>query len=74
MKNARTDPDLPSEVNFSKGVRGMHFVPADAKVFMPTSIEQSVWKYYADQASKKGVELSDLLTEVLKKDIESAER
>jgi hypothetical protein len=37
---------------------------------MPTSIEKSVWEYFSGKAEERGVELSDLLTEVLKRDIE----
>jgi len=29
------DDDLPSEIDFSKGVRGLHYIPPDAKVFLP---------------------------------------
>jgi hypothetical protein len=37
---------------------------------MPTAIERSVWEYFSGKAEQKGVNLSDLLTEVLKRDIE----
>jgi hypothetical protein len=59
-----------SEVDFSKGVRGLHYIPPSAKVFLPTSIERSVWQYFSKKAEQKGVDLSDLLTDVLKRDIE----
>lgn len=65
------DPDFPSEIDFGKGVRGLHHVPANARVFLPASIEKSVWKYFADQAEQRGIELSELLTEVLQRDIET---
>lgn len=61
---------MPTEVDFSKGVRGLHHIPPEAKVFMPTSIERSVWLYYSLIAQEKGVDLCDLLTDVLKRDIE----
>lgn len=67
------DPDLPSEIDFGKGVRGLHYVPANARVFLPAAIEKSVWKYFADQAEQRGIELSELLTEVLQRDIEANE-
>lgn len=35
---------IPAEVDFSKGVRGLHHIPRDAKVFLPASIERSVWQ------------------------------
>ena len=64
------DDDMPAEIDFSKGVRGLHHVPPDAKVLMPASIERSVWEYFSSKAEQKGVDLSELLTEVLKRGIE----
>ena len=64
------DDSMPTEVDFSKGVRGLHHIPPSAKVFLPASIERSVWQYFSVRAQKKGVDLSDLLTDVLKRDIE----
>lgn len=64
------DNDMPPEIDFSKGVRGLHHIPPGAKVLMPASIERSVWEYFSGKAEQRGVDLSDLLTEVLKRDIE----
>ena len=64
------DDDMPAEVDFSKGVRGLHHIPPGAKVFLPASIERSVWQYFSKKAEEKGVDLSELLTDVLKRDIE----
>ncbi|MCZ2150970.1 MAG: hypothetical protein LC126_24750 [Bryobacterales bacterium] len=69
MKNA-DDNDMPPGIDFSKGVRGLHHIPPGAKVLMPVSIERGVWEYFSDKAGQRGVELSDLVTEVLKRDIE----
>ena len=62
--------DMPAEIDFTKGVRGLHHIPPDAKVLMPAAIERSVWEYFSGKAEQKGVDLSELLTEVLKRDIE----
>ncbi len=62
--------DIPDEIDFSKGVRGLHHIPASASVFMPASIEKDGWEYFAGKAEQRGIELSALLTEVLKRDIE----
>ena len=71
MKNRPVeDNDMPAEINFSKGVRGLHHIPPGAKVLMPVSIERSVWEYFSGKAEQRGVNLSELLTEVLKRDIE----
>ncbi|MGA2077099.1 MAG: hypothetical protein ABSH52_26715 [Terriglobia bacterium] len=64
------DEMMPAEIDFSKGVRGLHRIPSGARVFLPTSIERSVWEYFSAKAEQKGVELSELLSDVLKRDIE----
>ena len=64
------DGEIPVESDFSQRVRGLHNIPENAKVFMPASIEKSVWEYFSIKAEQRGVELSDLLTEVLRRDIE----
>jgi hypothetical protein len=66
----RNGDEMPAEIDFTKGVRGLHHIPSDAKVFMPISIEQKVWEYFAGKAEQKGVGLSELVTEVLRRDIE----
>ncbi len=66
----RDEMDMPAEIDFSKGVRGLHHIPAGAKVLMPASIERSVWEYFSGKAEQRGMQLSELLTEVLKRDIE----
>ena len=64
------DHDMPAEVDFSQGVRGLHHIPPGAKVLMPVSIERGVWEYFSGKAEQHGVDLSELVTEVLKRDIE----
>jgi hypothetical protein len=61
---------MPREIDFSKGHRGLHHIPPGSKVFMPVSIERSVWEYFSDRAGQRGIEMSVLVTEVLKRDIE----
>ena len=64
------DNDMPAEIDFSKGVRGLHHIPAGARVLIPVSIERGVWEYFAGKAEQRGVDVSDLVTEVLKRDIQ----
>jgi hypothetical protein len=59
-----------TEIDFNRGVRGLHHIPAGSKVYLPASIERSVWEYFSGKAEQKGVDLSDLLSDVLKRDIE----
>ena len=71
MSNRPIDDDaMTAEIDFSKGVRGLHHIPPGAKVLMPVSIERGVWEYFSGKAEQRGVELSELVTEVLKRDIE----
>jgi len=55
------------------GVLGLHYIPAGAKVFLSASIERSVWEYFSGKAEQKGIDLAELLTDVLKRDIEISE-
>ena len=70
MSEQPIEHDMPDEIDFSKGTRGLHHIPANAKVFLPASIERSVWEYFSAKAQQKGVGLSELLTDVLRRDIE----
>ena len=73
MTNNPIDEDMPEEIDFSKAVRGLHHIPAEAVVFLPASIERSVWEYFSDKAAQTGVSLSHFLSDVLKRDIEICE-
>lgn len=70
MTNEPVDEAMPAEIDFGKAARGRHHIPAEATVFLPASIERSVWEYFSDKAERKGVGLGQLLTDVLKRDIE----
>lgn len=70
MTNETVDENMPSEIDFGKATRGQHHIPAQAKVFLPALIEKSVWEYFSDKAERKGIGLSQLLSDVLKRDIE----
>ena len=70
MNNQPIENDMPAEIDFSKAVRGAHHIPPGERILMPASIEKNVWEYFADKAQQRGVELSTLLTEVLRRDIE----
>lgn len=70
MNEPTQDDDMPPEIDFSKGVRGLHHIPPEATVFVPASIERGVGEYFSGKAEQRGIELSELLNEVLKRDIE----
>jgi hypothetical protein len=71
MRKRRQDNNaLPPEIDFGGAACGKHHIPPAAKVFLPASIERGVWEYFSDKAREKGVDLSEVLTDVLKRDIE----
>lgn len=61
--------DLPDEVDFSKGVRGKFYRP-NTKLNLPVYLDESVQQFLAAIAVKKGVQISDIANDLLKKDIE----
>lgn len=71
MSDHSIEPEeMPANIDFSGGRRGLHSIPAGAKVFLPLAIERAVWEYFSEKATQRGVHLADLLSDVLKRDIE----
>jgi hypothetical protein len=66
------DDDMPAEIDFSGGKRGQ-FYQTGAQLQLPVYLERQVQDRLAALASAKGVELSTLINELLKKDIELIE-
>jgi hypothetical protein len=64
------DDDMPAEIDFREGLRHLHQIPSDARIFVPISVELGVWEYFSGKAEQKGVQLPDLLSEVPRRDIE----
>jgi hypothetical protein len=62
------DDDIPTEIDFSGATRGK-FHRAGARINLPVYLDRDVQAYLADLAAKKGVPLSDLANDLLKKDI-----
>lgn len=62
------DDDMPAEIDFSKGVRGK-FYSANARLNLPVYLDDEVQAFLSALASKKGVEMSDIANDLLKKDI-----
>lgn len=67
------DNQMPREIDFRKATRGLHHIPREANVSLPASIERSIWEYFSEKAEKKGVGVSELLNDVLRRDIEIIE-
>lgn len=66
--HTQDDDDMPAEIDFSNGVRGK-FYHADAKLNLPVYLDADVQAYLSAIASKKGVQLSDLANDLLKREI-----
>lgn len=62
--------EMPANIDFSGGLRGLHAIPPGARVFLPVAIERTVWEYFSGKAAQKGVDLAELVSDVLKRDIE----
>ncbi len=63
---------MKSEYDFSKGRRGKFYRP-DAVCRFPVYLDEAVQSYLAAKADSKGVDLSALVNELLKKEIEIIE-
>jgi hypothetical protein len=64
----KDDDDLPPEIDFAGGTRGK-FYRQNAKLNLPVYLEADVQEYLAALAARKGIALSDLANDLLKKDI-----
>ena len=60
--------DMPAEIDFSGGTRSKFYRPA-AKLNLPVYLEADVQAYLSKIAVKKGVQLSELANDLLKKEI-----
>jgi hypothetical protein len=59
---------MKSEYDFSKGERGK-FYSADAEFELPIYLEGDVMAYLSERADAKGMEVEQLVNEVLRRDI-----
>jgi len=64
--------DMPGEIDFSKGVRG-RFFKAGAALSLPVYLDAEVQAYLAERAKARGVEVAQLVNDLLRKDIELIE-
>ncbi len=63
---------MKQRYDFSKGERGKFYKP-NAVFRLPVYLDEKVERYLTAKADAKGVELSELVNELLKKDIELIE-
>lgn len=62
------DDDMPAEIDFSGGSRGKFYRPG-ARLNLPVYLDLDVQAYLAAIAANKGVPLSELANDLLKKEI-----
>ncbi len=72
IDKTRHDPDMPAEIDFSQGVRGKFF-RKDARLRLPLYLDDPLQQRLAALADAKGVELSALVNDLLRKDLELIE-
>ncbi|MEQ1888938.1 MAG: hypothetical protein ABL951_07140 [Alphaproteobacteria bacterium] len=63
---------MKDRYDFSKGSRGKFYRP-DAVFRLPIYLDENVEKYLAAKADAKGVELSDLVNDLLQREIDIIE-
>lgn len=69
---ANRNDEMPAEIDFSKGTRGK-FAKPGATLELPVYLDPDVQAYLAARAEARGVDLNQLVNEILKKDIELIE-
>ncbi|MCP4041491.1 MAG: hypothetical protein GY731_05965 [Gammaproteobacteria bacterium] len=63
---------MKQEYNFSKGEQGK-FYHENAKLNLPVYLDEEVQSYLQERAGSKGVEITQLVNEMLKQDIKLIE-
>lgn len=66
------DDEMPAEIDFSGGVRGKFYRP-NLHLRLPIYLDDDTQRYLADRAQAKGLDVSALVNQLLKKDIELIE-
>ncbi|SDW63184.1 hypothetical protein [Nitrosomonas communis] len=63
---------MKDEYDFSKGVRGKFYRP-NAKSNLPIYLDEDVFDYLSSKAKAKGIEVNDMVNDILRKDIDLIE-
>lgn len=66
------DDPLDHEIDFSKGVRGKFYRPG-MRIDIPVYLEQTVLDSLTEIAERKGVQLNDLVNDLLRRELAIAE-
>ncbi len=65
--------EMPGEIDFRRGTRGLHYIPAEKRVLLPISVDKEVWDLLAAQATASGVTLSEFVTAILQREIRASQ-
>ena len=68
MTTISNSDDMPSEIDFTDGTRGKFYHP-EATLNLPIYLEADVLSYLAEVAAKKGLPVSELANDLLKREI-----
>ena len=66
---SQDDNDMPAEIDFANGVRGKFF-RSGSRLRMPIYLDDATQSYLTDRALAKGIDMTVLVNQLLKKDIE----
>jgi hypothetical protein len=69
---ATPNDDMPAEIDFSKGTRGKFFRP-NARMSLPVYLDADVQNYLSASAKARGIDVDQLVNDLLKQDIERLE-
>lgn len=73
MNSAKTDMEgMPDEIDFSAGTRGK-FHSASSNIRIPVYLDAEIQTYLSARAQARGIDVTQLVNELLKKDIELIE-
>ena len=67
-----SDDPLDKEISFADGIRGKFYRP-DARIHIAVPVDLEVHSAFNEIAVRKGVEVSELINDVLKKELAIAE-
>jgi hypothetical protein len=67
-RRAPSDAGMPAEIDFSRGTRGKFYRP-NVRLSLPVYLDADVQAYLGAIAARKGMPLSQLTNELLKKEI-----
>ena len=68
ITSTMANEELSPEIDFSQGIRGKFYQP-ELKLNLPVYLDEDVQKFLASIAEKKGIAISDVANDLLKKDI-----